>query len=144
MTQNLPSELFLAYAVPFYLYIPGEILKNTSFTFDSQRFGSHKDIMPTLYAYSLSEAEYWSVGGHNLLATQDNQNYNFSYNTCIWADDNGVIDLTQQPYLYYSWKDKSHFLVGKQITLDDSLKQRIDNYQELLEWSMNYLLKGYK
>ncbi|MHB9155156.1 MAG: LTA synthase family protein [Endomicrobiales bacterium] len=45
--------------VPFYLYVP-EALKPGKV--DCGAFGSHIDIMPTLYRLSLSEQEYTSVG----------------------------------------------------------------------------------
>jgi hypothetical protein len=47
------------YAVPFYLYLP-TALKPASW--DQQKWGSHIDIMPTLYERTLSKASYWGFG----------------------------------------------------------------------------------
>lgn len=47
------------YAVPFYLYLP-EHLRPT--TWNSKAWGSHEDILPTLYERVLSDVEYWGFG----------------------------------------------------------------------------------
>lgn len=59
-----PEETFLRYSVPFYLYVP-QALKPAKV--DTSVFGSHMDIMPTLYALSFSGAEYFAAG-KNMLA----------------------------------------------------------------------------
>ncbi|MDR0499279.1 MAG: LTA synthase family protein, partial [Holophagales bacterium] len=56
-----PDSLFLNKASPFYLYVPRPILERTKHLYDPERIGSHKDIMPTLYSLSLSNAPYYSV-----------------------------------------------------------------------------------
>jgi phosphoglycerol transferase MdoB-like AlkP superfamily enzyme len=63
------QELFRSRAVPFYLYIP-EKLKPAGIN-AADAFGSHTDIMPTLYGLSLSNAQYMSMG-KNLLTAQNN------------------------------------------------------------------------
>ncbi len=66
-----PQDLGTAHSVPFYLYVPESILKHTPFIYQKHRVGSHRDIFPTLYAFSLSDAQYTSLGGRNLLAIKD-------------------------------------------------------------------------
>lgn len=66
------EDLFLRYAVPFYLYIP-EQLKNKNI--DTSIVGSHMDIMPTLYNLSLYDADYVSFG-NDLLNISDNISLN--------------------------------------------------------------------
>ncbi|MDD5021969.1 MAG: sulfatase-like hydrolase/transferase [Endomicrobiaceae bacterium] len=66
------EDLFLKYAVPFYLYIP-EQLKNKNM--DVSIVGSHMDIMPTLYNLSLNNADYISFG-NDLLNISDNISFN--------------------------------------------------------------------
>jgi phosphoglycerol transferase MdoB-like AlkP superfamily enzyme len=66
------EDIFLRYAVPFYLYIP-EQLKNKNI--DTSIVGSHMDIMPTLYNLSLSDADYISFG-NDLLHIFDNISLN--------------------------------------------------------------------
>ncbi|MDD2155940.1 LTA synthase family protein [Glaesserella parasuis] len=100
---DAPKQNFMAMGVPFYVHVPTELQSKLALKFDPSRIGSHKDIMPTLYGLSLSDAEYWNLGGHNLLAEQDNEKYAFAYNEGLYADSEGVSDgehLTQ-----YSWQN---------------------------------------
>ena len=63
---NQPADQHL---VPFYLYIPEAYLLNA--VTDITRYGSHKDIFPTIIAHSLSNQRYFSAG-NDLLGTDDN------------------------------------------------------------------------
>lgn len=47
------------YGVPFYLYVPAELRPGSV---DTRTFGSHIDIMPTVYGLALSGRSYASVG----------------------------------------------------------------------------------
>lgn len=47
------SDIALARAVPFYLYVPPGYRGQS--TYDPSRPGSHKDILPTLYHLSLPD-----------------------------------------------------------------------------------------
>ena len=70
------EDLFLRYAVPFYIYIPEQIKKNVNLQkIDKKVCGSHMDIMATLYNLSLSSATYSSLG-NNLFDTKDNIAFN--------------------------------------------------------------------
>ncbi|WP_413854069.1 LTA synthase family protein [Candidatus Ruminimicrobium bovinum] len=60
-------DMFLRYAVPFYLYIPKNLRKQV----DTSKVGSHLDIMPTLYNLTLSSAQYTAFG-NDLFSTDDN------------------------------------------------------------------------
>lgn len=72
LSNYVPEETFLRYAVPFYIYIPQQIKKDLDIQkINTNVFGSHMDIMPTLYNLSLSSAPYFSIG-NNLLDCQDN------------------------------------------------------------------------
>ena len=68
LSNYTKENMFLRYAVPFYLYIPAE-LKNGKI--DTSVLGSHLDIMPTLYNLTLSDTQYCSFG-NDLLNTPDN------------------------------------------------------------------------
>lgn len=62
------EDMFLRYAVPFYLYIPKQLgVKKI----DASVIGSHMDIMPTLYGLSLSGTDYVAAG-NDLLNVSDN------------------------------------------------------------------------
>lgn len=67
LTNYSSSDMFLRYAVPFYLYIPKNLKKHV----DTSKVGSHIDIMPTLYNLSLSNMPYIAVG-NDLFSVQDN------------------------------------------------------------------------
>ena len=72
LSNYIPEETFLRYAVPFYLYIPQQIKKDLNIQkINTNVFGSHMDIMPTLYNLSLSSSSYSSFG-NNLLEVYDN------------------------------------------------------------------------
>ncbi len=142
MTYNMPTELFLSYSVPFYLYVPSSIQKATNACFIKEKLASHKDIFPTLYAMSLSQGEYWDVAGRNLLAQEENSARDFAFNVSLYADAEKVVDLTQTPYVAYAWK-KDLYVENPQ-PLDEKEEKRIQNYQAYLQWQMNFLLKGEK
>jgi len=61
------SDMFLRYAVPFYLYVPKNLKKQV----DTTKVGSHIDIMPTLYNLSLSNMPYTALG-NDLFSVKDN------------------------------------------------------------------------
>jgi phosphoglycerol transferase MdoB-like AlkP superfamily enzyme len=72
LSNYVPEETFLRYAVPFYIYIPQQIKKDLDIQkINTNVFGSQMDIMPTLYNLSLSSAPYFSIG-NNLLDCEDN------------------------------------------------------------------------
>ncbi len=73
-----PTEFGLTYAVPFYLNIPEPILTNLPHSYDPQRIGSHRDIFPTLYNLSLSDQDYISLGGENILSPQGVSNWGYN------------------------------------------------------------------
>ena len=76
LSNYTPEETFLRYAVPFYIYIPQQIKKYLNIQkINTNVFGSHMDIMPTLYSLSLSSADYTSFG-NNLIDTEDNISFN--------------------------------------------------------------------
>ncbi|WP_243647867.1 LTA synthase family protein [Cricetibacter osteomyelitidis] len=139
--SELPKEYFLVEAVPFFVHIPQALQTNLAIKFDTQRIGSHKDIFPTLYALSLSETEYWNLGGRNLLAEHEHPNYNFAYSGRIWANDSGVI-YHGENYTKYQWN--TDLLVSNEITISQEEIMQIQAYKKLLSWQINYLVQGYQ
>ncbi|MBR3627893.1 MAG: LTA synthase family protein [Elusimicrobia bacterium] len=76
ISNYVPEETFLRYAVPFYIYIPQQIKKDLNIQkVNTNVFGSHMDIMPTLYNLSLSSSSYTSLG-NDLFETYDNIAFN--------------------------------------------------------------------
>ncbi|MDY5422131.1 LTA synthase family protein [Actinobacillus porcinus] len=144
---DAPKQNFMAKGVPFYVHIPTELQRKLALKFDPNRIGSHKDIMPTLYHLSLSDAEYWNLGGRNLLAEQDNEKYAFAYNEGLYADSEGVSD--GEHLEQYSWQNPTalypdYLWVGELKPVSDKKQARIQAYKQLLTWQINYLVKGEK
>ena len=139
-----PEEQMLDRAVPFYLHVPKKILDHTGWAYDPNRVGSHKDIFPTLYNYSLSNTRYQAIVGRNMLAKEDDKQRAFGYNTMLWIDENGAYPMSGQP-AFYPWKDTSGFVVEKQSqTVSVSQQARQKALPELLRWQINARVKGFK
>lgn len=94
----------MTYAVPFYLNVPDNILASTQYEYDPQRVGSHRDLFPTLYHFSLSDQSYISLGGENMLAEQDVSR--FGYNAFRSINQYGAFS-SEGNGLYYPWKEAS-------------------------------------
>ncbi|RYU67856.1 alkaline phosphatase family protein [Aliivibrio finisterrensis] len=99
-TMQYPDDLAIINAVPFYLYVPEKIQQQVPYLYDEKRVGSHKDIFPTLYAFSLSEATYYSLGGENMLSTADTNR--FGYNPEMTLIEQGIY-INNQPDRLYPW-----------------------------------------
>ncbi|PJG84410.1 sulfatase [Conservatibacter flavescens] len=141
VNARLPEEYFLMNAVPFLIHIPENIKSKLSLHFDQNVIGSHKDVFPTLYEISLSEAEYWNLGGRNLLKASDNNFNAFAYNENVWADSTGVV-CHYENYSKYLWKDD--LLTNNSIDVPQEQIEKINAYKKLLFWQINYQIKGYK
>ena len=133
-------------AIPFYVWASKGIEQAVHIHFDEKRVGSHKDIFPTLYALSLSGANYRTVGGRNMLAPTDDPERAFGYNISLWADNNGVYSL-KGPILFYPWADeKIDFLTDykKMREATPQEKRRIETYRPLDFWQLNERACGFK
>jgi phosphoglycerol transferase MdoB-like AlkP superfamily enzyme len=98
------EETYEKYKVPFYIYVPEELKPGI---YDKQKFGSHEDIMPTLYNLSLSKTSYLAFG-------RDLFGYHPSYslNGGIYAGSEGMFHNGK----YYKWKKNSTM-----INLDENI-----------------------
>lgn len=114
LSNYIPEETFLRYAVPFYIYIPQQIKKDLDIQkINTNVFGSHMDIMPTLYNLSLSSVTYTSLG-NNLLEVEDN--IAFNVDGLVLRDNIAIkynfIDDSIQPFSFNN-KDKKLSLVDE-------------------------------
>lgn len=98
LEETRRDESALSNGVPFYLYVPSTILQNVSHEYDPVRVGSHRDVMPTLYHYSLSDQTYISLGGENLLSSFGTENK--GYNTSWSIDKLGAFKTLSGDMLY--------------------------------------------
>ena len=90
-----PQDTALGHGVPFYLYVPNEY--RAAAQYQPNRAGSHKDIVPTLYALSLSQAQYYQTGC-NLTAAENTANpfCGYGYNPEVTLTHNGFYNTKNQ------------------------------------------------
>ena len=133
------ANIALDHSVPFYLYIPTAIAKDLNFNPDT--LGSHKDIFPTLYALSLQEYDFLSLGGRNLFDTNAKDTYAFAYNEAVWIDKDGIYPLGLDTGLKYITKN-GIITPQESFIIPESKKQFIQNYTKLSWWQINYRIYG--
>ncbi|QDX28692.1 LTA synthase family protein [Dickeya poaceiphila] len=142
LKAQYPHEQFLDRAVPFYLYVPKTILAQTTWRFDPSRPGSHKDIFPTLYAYSLSDTPYYALGGRNMLAEQDDTTRAFGYNQALWIDEQGAMPIGSSAR--YPWDPANPMLTQTTAhPVNTEQQQRTTAYPALLYWQINAREQGF-
>jgi len=142
LKAKYPDDLLLDTAVPFYLYAPESLLAHIPHRYAPERPGSHKDIPPTLYALSLSEAPYYSVGGRNLLAERDEPDLAFGYNVRLFIDAEGVcaVDeaLAGRRYAY-----GPGLAAGEDLgPVPPALAEKIRAFGQLRRWQINARVAG--
>ncbi|GHX40491.1 Phosphoglycerol transferase [Vibrio cholerae] len=126
------GEAGLTHAVPFYLYVPASILAHTNYQYDPNRIGSHRDVFPTLYYFSLSDKPYISLGGENLLSTEPVSN--IGYNTGMVINKNGAVN-NAPPFTFYPWQAGETLLTEKQPSDDHRFnRQWGQEYHQLQEY----------
>jgi phosphoglycerol transferase MdoB-like AlkP superfamily enzyme len=124
-------------SVPFYLYIP-DALKPKNI--DTSVFGSHLDIMPTLYNISISSCEYVAMG-RNLLSEKAKDN--------IISMDNGVI-MSRNYVVKYNFYNKlsSFYKWNKNKNKELELSVETDEHRNLIKHYLSgvavsdYLIKS--
>lgn len=126
MSMDLNSQKAFAYSVPFYLYIPKDL--QDDIYYDKDRVGSHKDIFPTLYALSLNNVKYLSVGGRNMLARPSDEKLEFGINDAVWIDKKGIYSGGKG---YYFESNDTLKDMNKAFNLDVYTKDFDKFYREL-------------
>ncbi|MFV0573844.1 MAG: LTA synthase family protein [Vibrio sp.] len=135
INMDLKNEYAITYGVPFYLYIPKPILEHTEYKFDQKRIGSHRDIFPTLYNYSLSDADYITLGGQNLLDT--NGVDNIGYNETHLVTENGSYSK-DRPQDLYQWDTDLVHTVPTPVVNDNP--NFLKDYDKLQDMYTRYLV----
>jgi len=104
------NELPLAFGVPAYFYFPAAL--RPGLRYDPARFGSHRDVFPTLYRHALSGACYLAVGndlfadaGAGAFAPQPGAGMAIYYH--VVAPDGAIARLGSETPLYLRWVDES-------------------------------------
>lgn len=124
------SEIFTKYKVPFYIYLPKKLRIKK---YNSEKLGSHEDVMTTLYNLSLSEVEYLSFGD-DLFSLSES----FAINGTIQASQNGVL-YKKNPY---SWKQIP--FVNKKMDSDKGLESLSRRFRSSVTISDFYLEQSFK
>lgn len=131
------KELALSHAVPFYLYVPSEYQTDTFY--DKTRIGSHKDILPTLYALSLSETSYYQTGCNLVAKKLDKIWCDVGYNPYVIIDKHGAYSLTDNYFL--PWQGMTGLLLKKNTKkMSPDEKQillRMQSWTTLLHWQIS-------
>lgn len=135
-TMKFPDDIAVTNSVPFYLYIPEKIKEKVDHQYNKERVGSHKDIFPTLYAFSLSDANYYSLGGSNLLGMGSIPL--FGYHSEMTYTDKGVY-LNAYPEKLYPWA--SELGVEKAFTSNEKIHIGLE-YHQLQTLYINSQIKG--
>jgi phosphoglycerol transferase MdoB-like AlkP superfamily enzyme len=128
---NYNDEMLLnKYAVPFYIYAPKRYRQKQ--VFDPSRFGSHKDIFPTLFHLSLSEKRYFKTGNNMVSETGDF--YALHANTLFFPQ--GAISGS----LSYKWKTPSK---QKLVPADQNRSfQALQNKANALQAAQDYYIRS--
>lgn len=134
-----PAEFALGHGVPFYLYLPPQYAQNAKY--NKNRFGSHKDIFPTLYVHTLSNQSYIGTGC-DLLSQDDNAWCDYGYNNEITIFNNGFIE--NENHQFYAWKDADRLIANSQpseiLQEDLPIVKKASKYYEFLSWLINKMV----
>ncbi|MCX5781505.1 MAG: sulfatase-like hydrolase/transferase [Elusimicrobia bacterium] len=130
------EQLGVIDAVPFYLYVPNK-LKN--YKFNPETFGSHLDIISTLYNLSLSGKEYISLGKNMFANTSNSIAFNADG---IIMDKDGLVkcDIEKGTASYYIW-DQNHPQMLLISEADENHNKMIKYYKTVLAIA-EYLVKN--
>jgi len=96
------KDLLRKYSIPLILYVPPKY--RPSHGVNTNRFGSHKDVFPTIFNLSLSNATYLNTGC-NLLSADKCNNFGL-YCFYLAMDSTGCVDFQSKP-LFYRWESNS-------------------------------------
>ncbi|MEJ6980184.1 sulfatase-like hydrolase/transferase [Pedobacter sp. P351] len=125
--------------VPLYMYIPEKYKPQAAV--NTLRFASHKDIFPTIFNLSLSQARYFSIGNNLLDTTTKNENtryFGMNIGSFTSFSENAAVNYSSST-ASYTWKNKNVKVLSKIIKSNDAdelLKRSRANYA----LSMFYIL----
>ncbi len=101
------THLFQKLSVPLIMYVPAKYRPDVAP--DTKRFASHKDIFPSIFNLSLSEATYLNTG-INLFDSTSHADY-FAINDNKTAmNKDGCVVMQDKPLFYRLQKNKSNLL----------------------------------
>jgi phosphoglycerol transferase MdoB-like AlkP superfamily enzyme len=125
------EEIYKNYAVPLLVFIPQKY--KPDFEIDTNRFGSHKDIFPTIFNLALSKTTYLK-SGNNLFTPLNDTTYFYGIsNSNAGISKDGVYFADKN--LFLSWKDTSYsrLIINPNLNLSDRLNNKIRAHSALME-----------
>ncbi|MFH1368006.1 MAG: sulfatase-like hydrolase/transferase [Elusimicrobiota bacterium] len=121
------ERLFDRFSVPFYVYAPGALKPARA---DTSVFGSHIDIMPTLFNLALSKSEYVSVGV-DLFDPKANHESFISEGYIFSKEGAASCSLAKDIVAYYGWdKTAQRMIIPAQETAQ--MKKRVRYYRSAI------------
>ncbi len=135
------NELPLAFGVPAYFYFPAAM--RSGLRYDPARFGSHRDVFPTLYRHALSGACYLAVGNDLFAdaaasAFEPPPGAGMAIYDHVVTPDGAVARLGSEKPLYLRWTDAGKIrLEPVEGAPPPALKARAEReraYVALLDW----------
>ena len=126
LDANQAEDFSMTHGVPFYLHVPKPILDQVDYQYDPMRIGSHRDVFPTLFQFTLSDTDYISLGGENLLSPEGVANVGIHRARVI--TEQGGFDLSRKSVLYPWLDDNFH---NSSVTEENLHSDAADSYIKL-------------
>ncbi|WP_249292249.1 LTA synthase family protein [Achromobacter ruhlandii] len=136
------SDIALARAVPFYLYVPPGYRGQS--TYDPSRPGSHKDILPTLYHLSLPDTPYFR-SGCDLLAARPDPQWCFGFNNPRLVITRDGAYQRDRPGRIQPWAGATGLALAPEQAASPAQaaeQARLGAYGPLLQWQINYQVQN--
>lgn len=116
------KDLLKKYAVPLILYVPDKY--KAKHPVDTDRFGAHKDIFPTVFNLALSDAKYLKTGNNLFSLNKSNDFGVYCYDFAM--NHNGCVDF-QGSKLSFKWENDSSKVL---LPLGSQSNEQLDSLYE--------------
>lgn len=134
------TNMLQKYAVPLILYVP-EKYKPDKTSINTNCFGSHKDIFPTIYHLSLSNTPYVKSGINLFNQQEASQNYAMAEYS-ILMNNKGCIYFKEKP-IFYTWGDSTRTILKVSKEKNVPVPEQELVYGKSFIASMTYLVQRY-
>lgn len=108
------------------------------------KLASHKDIFPTLYALSLNECEFLTLGGRNLFDKNALKAYEFAYNGSVVIDKEGIYPRGANVAFAFTEDFLSKDKNQTKIDISPQKAEFFEKYDRLNNLQLNFRLFGDK
>ncbi len=130
------QQLLDKYSVPFILYIPEKYQPKKSV--NTEIFGSHKDIFPTLFNLSLSEANYLKTGV-NLLDENNDKNFGI-INFDVAMNNLGCVSISSPSC--FIWADNSKKFLQTSNYIQNPMLKNLQLQAKAYKASLTYYIQN--